>query len=94
MLLTKRVHRPTATLSQIFDTFLNEDILNYPTKVNQRRKFVPSVNIKETEDGFNLELAVPGLAKEDIQIELNENVLIISSEKKEAKDESCGKDLG
>ncbi len=40
---------------------------------------VPAVNIKENEKDFELELAVPGRKKEDFQIEINENVLTISS---------------
>lgn len=43
---------------------------------------LPAVNIKENEKDFELELAVPGRKKEDFQIEVNENVLTISSETK------------
>jgi HSP20 family protein len=43
---------------------------------------VPAVNIKENEKDFELELAVPGRKKEDFQIEINENVLTISTESK------------
>ena len=43
---------------------------------------VPAVNIKENEKDFELQLAVPGRKKEDFQIEVNENVLTISSETK------------
>ncbi len=43
---------------------------------------VPAVNIKENEKDYELELAVPGRKKEDFQIEINENVLTISTESK------------
>lgn len=43
---------------------------------------VPSVNIKENERDFELELAVPGRKKEDFNIEVDNNVLTISSELK------------
>lgn len=46
---------------------------------------VPAVNIKESEEGFELELAIPGFKKEDFNIELDNELLTISSE---AKDES------
>ncbi len=82
MLLAKRVHRPVNSFSNIFDSFFNDDILNFPTKVNHWKNTSPSVNIKETEEGFNLELAAPGLVKEDFNLELNDDVLTISSEKK------------
>ncbi|MBT8314618.1 MAG: Hsp20/alpha crystallin family protein [Maribacter sp.] len=43
---------------------------------------LPAVNIKENETNFELELAVPGRKKEDFHIEVDENVLTISSESK------------
>jgi HSP20 family protein len=47
------------------------------------------VNIAETENGFDIELAVPGLKKEDFKINLDKNVLSVSAEKKEeTNDES------
>jgi len=43
----------------------------------------PAVNIKEEDSGFELELSVPGRAKEDFNIEVDDNVLTISSEMKQ-----------
>src|SRR5690606_14483727 len=43
----------------------------------------PKVNISEDQDGYHLELAVPGIAKEDVKINLEQEILTISSEKKE-----------
>ena len=48
---------------------------------------VPAVNIKETETEFKIELASPGLKKEDFKIEVDENVLSISSERKKELEE-------
>lgn len=48
---------------------------------------VPAVNIKENEKDFELELAVPGRKKEDFKIEVNENVLTISSETSSSENE-------
>lgn len=44
---------------------------------------VPSVNIRETKDDFILEVAAPGMKKEDFNIELNNKLLTVSSEKEE-----------
>ncbi len=41
---------------------------------------VPAVNIKDNEKNFELELAVPGVKKEDFMIEVDHDVLMISSE--------------
>ena len=43
---------------------------------------IPAVNIKETDTAFGLELAAPGKTKEDFIIEIDHNVLTISSETK------------
>ncbi len=48
---------------------------------------LPAVNIKETKDDFVVTMAVPGMSKKDFKIDLNDNVLTISSEKKEEKKE-------
>ncbi|MCH3941700.1 MAG: Hsp20/alpha crystallin family protein [Bacteroidales bacterium] len=50
---------------------------------------VPAINVLEDEKGYNLELAAPGLTKDDFQVSLDEdNDLVIKMEKKEeTKDE-------
>jgi HSP20 family protein len=48
---------------------------------------LPSVNIKETDDAYELEMAVPGMSKEDFKIEMNNNSLMISAQK-EHKEEN------
>ena len=61
----------------------------FETFVNSQNQF-PAVNIKENEDSFEILLAAPGLNKEDFSIEIDENILKISSEFKqneEVKDE-------
>lgn len=50
--------------------------------VDQHSVRVPAVNIRENETGFGLELAVPGLKKDDFNIEIDKDVLTISSEMK------------
>lgn len=49
---------------------------------------VPAVNIKENETNFELELAVPGRKKEDFNIEMDHDVLTISSEIKHEENTS------
>jgi HSP20 family protein len=48
----------------------------------------PAVNIAETDMEYRVELAAPGLNKKDFKIDLNKNVLIISSEKEETYEEN------
>ncbi|RKS03652.1 MULTISPECIES: Hsp20/alpha crystallin family protein [unclassified Flavobacterium] len=52
---------------------------------------IPAVNIKETDTNYSLELAAPGKVKDDFVIEIDHNVLTISSEVKtenEQKDDN------
>ena len=44
-------------------------------------KKVPSANIKEKDNRFEVELAAPGMQKEDFKVELDNDMLVISAEK-------------
>ena len=44
---------------------------------------LPSINVKETTDAFEVEVAAPGFEKKDFNIELDNNLLTVSSEKQE-----------
>ena len=64
---------------------LDDDFL--PT-LSSRTSSMPAVNIKENEKNFTLELAVPGIDKKDLKIDINEDVLTISSETKSETEEN------
>ena len=49
---------------------------------------LPAVNIRETEDSYFLEMAAPGMKKEDFTIELDNDQLTIKSEMKEEAEEN------
>ena len=71
-------------LPSIFNDFLGNDWL-----VERRNATAPAVNILENDDEYKVEVAAPGMTKEDFKVHLNEdNELIISMEKKnESKEE-------
>jgi len=48
---------------------------------------IPAVNITEQKDEYLVSLAVPGMKKEDFKIDVDGNMLTISSEKEENKEE-------
>ncbi|MDR9418014.1 Hsp20/alpha crystallin family protein [Gracilimonas sp.] len=62
--------------SDILDEFFNES-LNY-----RNDSFMPSVDISETEDNFEVSAALPGMNKEDITVDLENGRLTISGERK------------
>lgn len=75
-----------------YNRFYNDDVFNDMFNWNNRqvantRSASPSVNIKENENGYVLELATPGLKKEDFKVELNNDILTISAEKKEEEND-------
>ncbi len=75
----------------LFDRFFENDMFDWSNRnFSTTNTTLPSVNIKEDSNGFNVEMAAPGLTKKDFKIELNNNVLSISSEMKmenETKDD-------
>jgi HSP20 family protein len=48
---------------------------------------VPAVNITEQKNEYKVELAVPGMKKDDFKIDVDGNMLTISSEKEESSEE-------
>lgn len=72
----------------LFDRLFNNDMFN--RDFSETNTTLPSVNIKENEDKFSVEMAVPGFNKNDFNIELNNNDLTISSEKKEENEHKEG----
>jgi HSP20 family protein len=63
--------------NDVFDSLISDSFL-YDRFINK----VPAVNIAETENEFHIELAAPGLKKDDFKISLDKNVLSISAENK------------
>jgi HSP20 family protein len=62
-------------INDVFESILNDTFFN-DRMVNR----VPAVNISESENHYHVELAAPGLKKEDFKLNLERNSLIISVE--------------
>ena len=76
------------TFSPFLSNLFDDDF--FPV-VSNRTSSMPAVNIKENEKNYTLELAVPGMDKKDLKIDINEDVLTISSEtKNETEEEKDG----
>jgi len=67
--------------NNVFPSLMNE-FFNDDLRMNffNRRHSVPSVNSVENNDSFEIDLAVPGMKKDDFTIELNDKILVISSD--------------
>ena len=66
--------RQNPAFSYLFDDFILNQDWGY------QKDSLPAVNIITSEDQFDIELATPGNKKADFQIEVEDDVLIISSE--------------
>jgi HSP20 family protein len=85
---TQTLAKLTDRMPSVFDDFFkpwNEWFDNGGTW--GRIMNIPAVNITETKDDYKVSLAVPGMKKEDFNIDVDGNMLTISSEKEENMEE-------
>ena len=70
-------------LPLMFDDIFSRDIFNFnQSNFSGSNMSLPAANITETADNYELELAAPGMTKKDFKVELDGNILTISSERK------------
>ena len=76
------IRRTNNWLPSVFNDFFGNEWME------QTNKSVPAVNIQQNDEGFTVEVAAPGMTKEDCVVRLNEdNNLVISFEKKEKNED-------
>ncbi len=73
--------------SNMFDTFFNDNAMQ---NLVQDSTFKPGANILETDKSFEIQVALPGMKKEEVKIDLNENRLTITGERSFKKEENDG----
>jgi HSP20 family protein len=72
----------------LFDDLFNRDIFNWNTNnFSDTNTTIPAVNIKETNESYEVEVAAPGMTKDDFKVELVGNELTISSEKSHQRED-------
>ena len=69
------IRKQTPFITSLFDDYVNQD---WDFKVSSSAG-TPAVNIKELDNQFEIDLAVPGKKKSDFEIEVEEGLLSISS---------------
>jgi HSP20 family protein len=73
----------------LFDDFFTRELFNWGnTNFSSTLTTVPSVNIRESDDSFEVEVAAPGMEKKDFTITLEGNLLTISSSRKNETEEN------
>ena len=82
MSIIRRNGNPLTAFPGFFNEFVTKDLFNWglengsPTGTT-----IPAVNIRENNEQFLVEMAAPGMTKNDFRLELNGNTLTIASEK-------------
>lgn len=70
------------SFSNVFDSIFTDGFFS-----GRDMALVPAVNISENADNFHIELAAPGLSKEDFKVNLERKMLTIAVQKEQANDE-------
>ncbi|HTE32327.1 MAG TPA: Hsp20/alpha crystallin family protein [Chryseolinea sp.] len=76
------------TFGNLVDRFFNDSLSRAGGSASS---FVPKVDILESEKAYEISVAAPGLSKDDFKIDLNDNFLSISGERKFSKDKKENK---
>jgi HSP20 family protein len=84
--LWKRSVSPWSDLDGLFESFLKTNLLP-AWNGNMRRAMAAKVEVSETPQAYLLKFDIPGLKKEEIKIDLHDNRLTVSGERREEKRE-------
>ena len=88
MTLMKRSQNYYPSLPSFFDRFFEGDLMDWNNwNFSGSNMTLPAVNVKETDDEFQIELAAPGMKKDDFRINYENGRLTISSELQEDRNE-------
>lgn len=88
MSLVKRNGNSSLGLPAFFNDFFTRDIWDRNFEnYSSTGTTIPAVNIRENKDNFVVEMAAPGMNKKDFKVELDNNVLTITSEKNYEREE-------
>jgi len=88
MTLVKRNGSLLNQMPALFDDFFNRDLFGWGNlNFSDTNTTIPAVNIKETSENYEVEVAAPGMTKKDFKVELDGNSLTISSERSNEKEE-------
>jgi HSP20 family protein len=82
MTLVRRFNNQVPDIANIFDDFFGGDFFGAPVRQG-RKTSTPAVNVMENEDEYVIEVAAPGMKKDDFKVEVNNGVLSISAEMEE-----------
>jgi HSP20 family protein len=80
---------PSSVLPGLMENFFGRDMFDLTNRA-LGDSTLPAVNIRETSNDFLVEVAAPGMKKDDFKVTLENNLLTISSQKEEQNEEQEG----
>ena len=84
MLLTK--YSPLARIEELEKKLFDNSYYQNDEGTAELSNFIPRVNTREGENSFYIEVDLPGVKKEDISIDIQNNILTITGERNNKKE--------
>ena len=75
--------------NNLFDDFFNEDFFSPAARHANGGAAIMHTDIRETENGYIIDMELPGFRKEDVEVELKEGYLTVRAEHKTEKEEEA-----
>lgn len=89
MTLIKRTRNAFPGFPTLFDDVLSRELFNWGnSNFSSTGTTVPLVNIRETKDNYEVEMAAPGMEKKDFTITIEDNTLTIASRKENEEEQN------
>jgi HSP20 family protein len=79
--------RELQSVNRLFGTLFDSQAGGFTAGGGAARRWIPALDVVEQEDRFVLRVDLPGLSEDDVKVELNENVLTISGERRSEHEE-------
>jgi len=89
--ITRRPHEVLSLQDQvnrIFDNFFTDWSTPTSPEVWRGRELAPSMEVKESETKYEVAMELPGVSEKDLEIQIEQNVLTVTGEKKSEKEEN------
>jgi HSP20 family protein len=78
----RELHTVQSEMNRIFNTFFDS-----PTPRGNGRRWIPAMDVVEADGQYVLRADLPGISEGDVRVELDENVLTISGERKSEREQ-------
>lgn len=94
MTLARLSNKMFPSFPRFFDDFLGGDLMDWGnSNFADIDTTLPAINVKENDNEYKLEVAAPGMKKDDFQLDYENGRLTISSERKDQKEMKEGEKL-